>query len=207
MARAAVARFAGYIFGALRRPLLFNCQTAHHVCWRAHVIQCPVFIPASGHAGLLIIVFRFSPARGVRNDWAVHRARGAICFWQMAATCLAALWLRARLDRTRQWLRMAQPPRKQETTRVPHATILSACNSQRRHALGALTECLASPHCWVLGPPTSTTDRQSFHDLAKLASSARSAQKGPWSRRVRRIPLHAGDETGAPLGRSGTVNR
>jgi hypothetical protein len=31
--------------------------------------------------------------------------------------------------------------------------------------------------------------------------------KGPQSRRVRRIPLHAGDMTGAPLGRNGTATR
>ena len=71
----------------------------------------------------------------------LFRARGSVCLW----------------NSTRHWLRKAQPPRKQENACVPHATILSACNSQRRHALGALTECLASPHCWVLGPPTSTT--------------------------------------------------
>src|SRR5688572_8423272 len=44
----------------------------------------------------------------------------------------------------------------------------------------------------------------SFHYLARCCQPARPCTKGPQSRRGRRIPLHAGDETDAPLGRSGT---
>src|SRR5215212_3886168 len=44
----------------------------------------------------------------------------------------------------------------------------------------------------------------SFHYLAAARRKpARRRAKGPQTRRVRRIPLHAGDEAGAPLGRSG----
>ena len=72
---------------------------------------------------------------------------------------------------------------------VPHATVLSACNSQRHHALGALTECLATPHCWVLGPPTSSAGRRPFTTLPPARLTARRRTKGPQTRRVRRIPL------------------
>jgi hypothetical protein len=67
-------------------------------------------------------------------------------------------------------------PRKQVFACVPHAAVLSARNSQRRHALGALTECLASPHCWVLGPPTSSASHRPFTTLRR-APPARSARK------------------------------
>ena len=53
---------------------------------------------------------------------------------------------------------------------VPHATVLPACNSQRHHALGALTECLAPPHCWVLGPPIPSADRCPFTTLRQRTS-------------------------------------
>src|SRR5215207_11097447 len=86
---------------------------------------------------------------------------------------------------------------------VPHTAVLSACNSQRRHALGALTECLVSPHCWVLGPPTPSAGHRPFTTLRQHPLPARHRTKGPQTRRVRRIPLRAGDETGAPLRRIG----
>ncbi len=73
--------------------------------------------------------------------------------------------------------RCAEPgPRKQVFACVPHTAVLSACNSQRRHALGALTECLASPHCWVLGPPTPSAGRRPFTTLRR-APPARPARK------------------------------
>ena len=119
---------------------------------------------------------------------------------------LRGMWLRAPLEgHTVVAACYGSRPRKQETTCVPHATVLSACNSQRRHVLGALTECLVPPHCWVLGPPTAGCGMSSFHYLAaSLAFKSPALRtKGPQSRRGRRIPLHAGDMTGAPLGRNG----
>jgi hypothetical protein len=61
-----------------------------------------------------------------------------------------------------------------------------------------------TPHCWVLGPPTTAAGHRPFTTLREpcLVSLA-PRTKGPQSRRVRRIPLHTGDETGAPLGRIG----
>ena len=154
----------------------------------------PVVCPAPGRAGLLSSLVRF-PQRGRAERWAFHRARGAMCVETHVDT-LGVLRLdgtgqpHALGKSTRQWLLVqGSRPQKQENACVPHATVLSACNSQRRHALGVLTECLASPHCWVLGPPTPTADRHSSHDLAGMASRPCSAQKGPQSRRGRRIPL------------------
>ena len=82
---------------------------------------------------------------------------------------------------------------------VPHATVLSACNSQRHHALGALTECLASPHCWVLGPPTSSAGHRPFTTLRVARLTARLARKA--HRRNGSVASRscADDETGAPL--------
>ncbi len=96
-------------------------------------------------------------------------------------------------------------PRKQVFACVPHAMVLSACNSQRRHALGALTECLASPHCWVLRPPTPSAGHRPFTTSQVTRHRHASRTKGPQTRRVRRIPLRAGDETGTPLDRSRTT--
>ena len=55
---------------------------------------------------------------------------------------------------------------------VPHAAVLSAYNSPRHHVLGALTECLVSPHCWVLGPPTPSAGRRPFTTLRGLPQPA-----------------------------------
>ena len=46
-----------------------------------------------------------------------------------------------------------QPPRRQANACVPHATVLSACYSQRPHVLGALTECLHRHIAGSLGRP------------------------------------------------------
>jgi hypothetical protein len=122
--------------------------------------------------------FVLESRRDVRNDWAFHRARGATCLRHMAATCFSGTWLRVPLEEhTTMAAFEGSRPQKQENACVPHATVLSACDSQRHHAPGALTECLASPHCWVLGPPTSSADRRSFLDLAGLLQPANSHQK------------------------------
>jgi hypothetical protein len=130
------------------------------------------------------------PERGVRNDRAFHRARGAtwvntwhhapfqahdtVYWWNSTQQgCLAAADANAARTpafRTRRFYRLATPS---------GAT-----------APGALTECWASPHCWVLGPPTSSAGRRPFTTsrLARLNRRAAHA-KGPQTRRVRRIPL------------------
>ena len=102
------------------------------------------------------------PRRGVRNDRAFHRARGAtwVNTWQ---PCAEAHGKQSSLGRS-------------AYACVPHATVLSACNSQRHHALGALTECLASPHCWVLGPPTSSAGHRPF-TTSRLRASRRAATR------------------------------
>ncbi len=65
--------------------------------------------------------------------------------------------------------------------------------------LGALTECWASPHCWVLGPPTSSAGRGPFTTLRPRTSRravARKARKRDGSVASRSCAGHA---TGAPL--------
>ena len=66
------------------RKTLFNCQTAPGFALRATPgtatdlqtrVIAPCYVPAAGHAGHSC---SFSP-RGVRNDRAFHRARGAMC--------------------------------------------------------------------------------------------------------------------------------
>jgi hypothetical protein len=107
------------------------------------------------------------PQRGRAERWAFHRARGAMYVETHVDTpgvlrIEGAGQAACSLKHTAMAACLRQPPRKQEDACVPHATVLSACNSQRRHAPGALTECLASPHCWVLGPPTSPADHHPF---------------------------------------------
>jgi hypothetical protein len=54
---------------------------------------------------------------------------------------------------------------------------------------GALTECWASPHCWVLGPPTSSAGHRPFTTSRVARLNRRAAHaKGPHTRQVRRIP-------------------
>ena len=113
----------------------------------------------SGLAGLLL---RFPP-RGVRNDWAESRARG-VRMLKHAASRLPFSTAGGGSAHRRRTMRRTGP-RKQVFACVPHTAVLSACNSQRRRAPGALTECLASPHCWVLGPPTPSAGRRPFTTL------------------------------------------
>ena len=117
--------------GALRELVIFNCQTARasfvarmerseirelssrqesritlalHPGYRSSDARHrPVFSPAPGRAGRPVPQ---SPRRGVRNDRAFHRARGAMCE-HMASVCF----------RTRQ----NKQPRKRLNARVPHA--------------------------------------------------------------------------------------
>ena len=58
----------------------------------------------------------------------------------------------------------------------------------------------------LLGPRAAhlVCESSSFHYLATRATGT-PRTKGPQTRRVRRIPLRAGDETGTPLDRSGTT--
>ena len=131
----------------------------------------PVLRPAQG---LPVFLLRF-PRRGVRNDWAESRARGARMLLTCGASRLPFGTAGGGSAHRRRTMRRTGP-RKQVFACVPHATVLSACNSQRRHALGALTECLASPHCWVLGPPTPSAGRRPFTTLRR-APPARPARK------------------------------
>ncbi len=168
----------------------------------ANVTYRPVSRPAPGNAGLF---GSSSPRRGVRNDWAESRARG-VRMWKH--TDIPPAFRHAGSGSThRRRTTSRTGPRKQVFACVPHAMVLSACNSQRRHAPGALTECLASPHCWVLGPPTPSAGRRPFTTSQVTRHRHATRTKGPQTRRVRRIPLRAGDETGAPLHRSGTDAR
>ena len=107
--------------------------------------------PAPGLAGLSVVFRR----KGRAERLGENRARGARIFIRasrMLCRTRAAVQPIAGLNRATD----------EFFASVPHATVLSACNSQRRHVLGALTECLVSPHCWVLGPPTSFAGRRPF---------------------------------------------
>jgi hypothetical protein len=153
----------------------------------------PEFCPASGRAGLETQLPSSSPPKGRAERQGVSpRPRRHV--GEHMAPCAEAHGKQSSLGRS-------------AYACVPHATVLSACNSQRRHALGALTECLASPHCWVLGPPTSSAGHRPFTTLQMARFTARHRTKGPQTRRVRRIPLRAGDAAGTPLCRSGTANQ
>src|SRR5687768_6851879 len=101
---------------------------------------------------------------------------------------------------------LVQPPRKQENACVPHAAVLSACNSQRGHGLGLLTECLARHIAGSLGrPPRVRVIVLSLVCTERGTRATPPCTKGLHTRRGRRIPLHADDETGALLDRSGTA--
>ena len=107
--------------------------------------------PAPGLAGLSVVFRR----KGRAERLGENRARGARIFIRASRVLIAhGQWSSPSLSRT--------GPLTKCFASVPHATVLSACNSQRRHALGALTECLVSPHCWVLGPPTPFAGRRPF---------------------------------------------
>ena len=97
-------------------------------------------------------------------------------------------------------------PQKQDNACVPHAPVFSACNSRRSHVLGLLTECLARHIAGSSGRPPRLRVIVLSHLCGARLTGARPT-KGPQTRRVRRIPPHAGDETGAPLGWSGTGGR
>ena len=131
----------------------------------------PVFSPAPGHAGLQTRMPSSSPRRGVRNDRAFHRARGAtwVTTWHHV--------LSRHMTPCTVGTAHGKAASHAGNACVPHATVLSACNSQRRHALGALTECLASPHCWILGPPTSSAGRRPFTTSRGLPQPAYPARK------------------------------
>ena len=89
------------------------------------------------------------------------------------------------------------PPRKQDNACVPHTTVLSACNSQRGHGLGLLTERLARHVAGSLGrPPRVRVVVLSLLCGRAPQVSTPSARKARTRDGVRRIPLRAGDETG-----------
>ena len=144
---------------------------------RAHARHRPSSSPARGGRSLLSLFPFLVPRRGVRND----RAKPA-----PAAPALDAGSPHAVGHGTQA---VVQPQRSKpvELNRaleagfacVPHATVLSACNSQRPHVLGALTECLVPPHCWVLGPPTTPTGRLLSLLCRQHASRHATRTKGP----------------------------
>ena len=142
--------------------------------------------------------------RGVRNDWAKSRARGARMVLMRASHVPVSRRHTGGGPAHRRRAVSRTGPQKQVFACVPHAAVLSACNSQRRHALGALTECLASPHCWVLGPPTSSAGHRPFTTPRTARLMACRRAKGPHTRRGRRIPLRAADEKRHASCRSGT---
>ncbi len=138
-----------------------------------------------------------SRRRGVRNDRAFHRARGATWVKHVASCAFRAhgsvhWWNSARRVAVDLSRHAATASEAAHTPCVPHAAVLSACNSQRRHAPGALTECLASPHCWVLGPPTSSAGRRPFttsRGLPHRRAAARKARKRDGSVASRSAPV------------------
>ena len=168
--------------------------------------QTRVIAPRSSPArGAPVSLFLFPP-KGRAEHRAFHRARGAT--WVTTWLHVLSRHMTPCAGGTAHGkLPCGSGCERSAYACVPHATVLSACNSQRRHVLGALTECLVSPHCWVLGPPTSSAGHRPFITLRPAHLTARRRTKGPQTRRVRRIPLRAGDAAGTPLCRSGTGKR
>ena len=135
-----------------------------------------MFCPAPGHAGLKTQSPSSSPPKGRAEHRAFHRARGAtwVTTWHHVLSrhmtpctggtahgklpCGSGLGSRKRLRSARDGFdRLATP----SGTTTP----------------GALTECWASPHCWVLGPPTSSAGRGPFTTLRVAHLTARPARK------------------------------
>jgi hypothetical protein len=109
-------------------------------------------------------------------------APAAPCVLAHGATCLfQGTWLRVPLESTRQGC-FGQPPRKQENACVPHATVLSACNSQRGHVLGLLTECLARHIAGSLGRPPR---------VRVIVLSLVCTERGTWATPPHERPAHA----------------
>ena len=99
----------------------------------------PLVHSGAGLAGLETQLLSSSPLRGVRNDRAFHRARGATCGEARGSRVPKANGKQIASDAG--------------NACVPHATVLSACYSQRPHVLGALTECLHRHIAGSLGRP------------------------------------------------------
>ena len=134
--------------------------------WGQHTRHRPVFCPAPGRAGLLVRCLPVFPCKGRAERLGGSPRPRRHVFLHMGHMLSRACGSVRLWKGTRQWLLVeGSRPQKQETTCVPHATVLSACNSQRRHVLGALTKCLVPPHCWVLGPPTAAAGHRPFTTL------------------------------------------
>jgi hypothetical protein len=153
---------------------VFNCQTARRYLLTCRHASSPRV--SSGHrARRLFLALGACPVRAKSSSCSPKgacgtpgekpRPRRPHLLDTGSPACISAhgQWFSPSKDRT-------GPPAK-FFAGVPHATVLSACYSQRRHALGALTECLVSPHCWVLGPPTPTAGHRPFTTLRRRAST------------------------------------
>jgi hypothetical protein len=123
----------------------------------------PVFIPTSRHVGLFFPPF---PPKRRAERRAVRRARGAICCDTHGTTCLfQGTWLRVPVESTRRGRRLRQPTTEAGKRLRSARDDLIGLHLPAALRAGALTECLASPHCWVLGPPTSSAGRYPFTTL------------------------------------------
>ena len=155
----------------------------------------PSVISGSGFAGRFVP----SPPKGRAEHRAFHRARGTtwVTTWHHVLS-------RHMTPCTGGSAHGKQQPRTQETPAFRTRRFYRLATPSGATPPGALTECWASPHCWVLGPPTSSAGHRPFTTLQPARFTARHRTKGPQTRRVRRIPLRAGDAAGTPLCRSGT---
>ena len=151
---------------------VFDFQTAN-------VTHRPVFTPATGFAGLLLS--SVSP-RGVRNDWAKRRARGARTFG-------------AGIPRAKHTGKVRREPDRPQNTGVacvPHANgffgllhvprnrhsrwrVPGSCKLLPGHALGPSARLVGVNCLSVYGSPTSARNPQTFRPDRAAATASRSA--------------------------------
>ncbi len=139
----------------------FNCQTArtpsHRRASSPRVYSGPracrsfwsylVLIPLKGACGTQGVSPR--PRRHVGDHVAscAFQAHDTVYCWNSTRQTAASDAVHTPAFRTRRFYRLATP-----SGATP---------------LGALTECWASPHCWVLGPPTPSAGHRPFTTLQK----------------------------------------
>jgi hypothetical protein len=133
--------------------------------------------------------------RAPRNDADAHYRLYCLSGPRQAGLLLPSLSLKGRAERSGATLRPCSPDApwtmhagkrkhgRKVTPHVPHTTVLSACNSQRGHGLGLLTERLARHVAGSLGRPPRLRVVVLSLLCGRAPQPAHTRTKGPHTRR------------------------